>query len=81
MAWLRPADNESNTVIEKFESIGNKAIKAGIQDFRAANITNWFEPGENKRVYKIKVTLNKLAIQERQGLYYQLIIPFFKRDY
>lgn len=30
LAWLGPADDESDIAMEKFESIGNKAIEAGI---------------------------------------------------
>jgi hypothetical protein len=81
LAWLGPADDESDTAMEKFESIGNKAIEAGIQDFRAADMANWFEPGGDERVCRIKVTLNELAVQEGRGLYHQSMIPFSKRDY
>ena len=81
LAWLGPADEESDTAMEKFESIGNKAIEAGIQDFRAADMANWFEPGGDERVCRIKVTLNELAVKEGLGLFHHSMVPFSKRDY
>lgn len=81
LVWLGPADDESDTAMEKFESVGNKAITAGIQDFRAADTANWFEPGGDERVCRIKAPLNELAVQEGLGLFHQSMVPFSKRDY
>ncbi|KAL5326424.1 hypothetical protein ACEPPN_004109 [Leptodophora sp. 'Broadleaf-Isolate-01'] len=79
--WLGPADDESDTAMEKFESVGNKAIATGIQDFRAADMANWYEPGGDERVCRIKAPLNELAVQEGLGLFDQSMVPFSKRDY
>jgi len=83
LVWLGPADtsNESDVAMEKFESIGSKAIDAGIQDFRAADMANWFEPGGDERVCRIKAPLNELAVQEGLGLFHQSMVPFSKRAY
>ena len=74
--WIGPASDDSDVVIEKFVSIGQKSIEAEIEDFRAADMATWLEPGGDERVRLIIAQLNELPTEEESVLFYQSIIPF-----
>lgn len=61
-----------------FETIGNYAIDAGIQDFRASDTANWFEPGGDERVLRIKA---EFVVLEGLNPFHQSMVAFSKRDH
>ena len=81
LVWLGPAKDGSDTAIEKYDEIGKKAIEAGIEDFRAADMPKWFEPSGDERILKIKAPLNELAAKEGLGVFHTAMVPFSKRVY
>jgi Heterokaryon incompatibility protein (HET) len=81
LVWLGLPKDGSDAAMEKFANIGKKAIEAGIQEFRAADMPKWFEPGGDERVLKIKGPLNELAAKEGLGVFHPAMVPFSKRDY
>jgi hypothetical protein len=82
IAWLGPAENESNVTMDKIKDIGSKAIKAGMQDFRAATgMPNRSRPDVDERLSKLKISLNGLAESKGLDLFYRALVPLAKRDY
>ena len=78
LVWLGPAEDESDAAIAKLEDIGEKAIGAGIQDFRATDILKWLNPDVDERLI---TSLGGLAERESLELFHPALIPLSKRDY
>ena len=81
LVWLGPAEDGSDAAVEKLEDIGEKTIRAGIQDFRATDIPNWLNPDVDERLQRLKTSLGGLAEREGLELFHPALIPLFKRDY
>jgi len=81
LAWLGLAEDESDAAMEKLEEIGGKAIEAGMHDFRATDMPNWFNPGVDERLQRLKTSLGGLAEREGLELFHPALIPLSKRVY
>ena len=81
LVWLGPAADESDAAMEKLRDIGEKAIDAGMQDFRTTDMPNWLDPDLDERLQRLKTSLDGLA--EREGLetFHPALIPLSKRTY
>ncbi|RFU31462.1 hypothetical protein B7463_g4853, partial [Scytalidium lignicola] len=65
LVWVRLAKDDSDNAMEKFESIGKKAIEAGMQDFRATDMEKWFDPGGDEREISLTRSLTILCGSNR----------------
>ena len=79
--WLGPAADESDAAMEKIRDIGEKAIDAGMQDFRASDMPNWFDPDLDERLQRLKTSLDGLAEREGLEIFHPALIPLSKRTY
>ena len=81
LVWLGPAADESDAAMEKLRDIGEKAIDAGMQDFRATDMPNWFNPDLEDRLQRLKTSLDGLADRESLEIFHPALIPLSKRTY
>ena len=81
LVWLGPAADESDAAMEKLRDIGEKATDAGMQDFRATDMPNWFNPDLDERLQRLKTSLDGLADREGLDVFHPAFIPLSKRTY
>ena len=81
LVWLTPAADESDAAMEKLRDIGKKAIDAEMQDFRATDMPNWFNPDLEDRLQRLKTSLDGLADREGLEIFHPALIPLSKRTY
>ena len=67
--------------MEKLRDIGEKAVDAGMQDFRATDMPNWFNPDLDDRLQRLKTSLAGLAEREGLEIFHPALIPLSKRTY
>ena len=80
LAWLGPAEDDCDAALDKYADIGERAIKAGIKDYRSwDDRPSWFKPDPHKRLTKLKLSLAELAETEGLELFHPAIVPFSKR--
>lgn len=81
LVWLGPAADESDAAMEKLKDIGEKAIDAGMQEFCATDMPNWFSPDLDERLQRLKTSLDGLAEREGLEIFHPALIPLSKRIY
>lgn len=81
LVWLGPAADDSDAAMEKLRDIGEKAIDAGMQDFRATDMPNWFNPDLDEPLRTLKASLDGLAEREGLEIFHPALIPLSKRTY
>ena len=81
LVWLGPVADESDAAMEKLRDIGEKAIDAGMQDFRTTDMPNWFNSDLEDRLQRLKTSLDGLAEREGLEIFHPALIPLSKRTY
>ena len=81
LVWLGPAADESDAAMEKIRDIGKKVIDTGMQDVRATDMPNWFDPNLEDRLQRLKISLDGLAEREGLEIFHTALITLSKRTY
>lgn len=79
LVWLGPVEDESYAAMEKLRDIGEKAIDAGMQDFRATDMPHWFDPDLDERLNRLRTSLDGIAEREGLEIFHPALVPLCNR--